>query len=274
MQSEEIFNLLTKEYSFVLATSINDIQEITTIRKNIISHHYPELQQTDQYSNYLFNNDDKQSFIYLLRHNISNQYLGSVRVFFINQKTEKKLLPMQYDIQINDINHLTKKLPIVEISRGALVKDLPKHNRFSGLQLRTLLTYGLMVATRINFLLYPCTHVFSIMERPLHRILKRQKVNFIQVGKPVEYYGIRIPYGLERHTLVTDTEKLMGRVTRHYLKELCQNPEPFWEFIDNNPYLERSDIQLERICKLFKEHGDDVDISLLLGEERSKIPTS
>ena len=39
----------------------------------------------------------------------------------------------------------------------------------------------------------------------------------------------------------------MGQLTRYYLKELCKNPESFWQFIDNNPYLERSDIQLDRI---------------------------
>ena len=57
----------------------------------------------------------------------------------------------------------------------------------------------------------------------------------------------------------------MGQLTRHYLKELCKNSESFWQFIDNNPYLERSDIQLDRICQLFKEFGDDVSMEDLLG---------
>ena len=105
------------------------------------------------------------------------------------------------------------------------------------------------------------------MEPSLHHILKRQNVNFKQISKSIDYYGMRIPYAIERTKLLRDTEENMGKLTRYYLKELCQNPEPFWQFIDNNPYLERSDIQLDRICQLFKEHGDDVDLELLLGEK-------
>jgi hypothetical protein len=269
MHAKEVVTLLTQEYSLVLATNKNDITYIKNIRKDVFNFRYsiyPDLQNSQWY---LFGPDDEQSFIYLLRHNTSNTYVGTVRSFFINNQTPIKSLPMQKDGHVDDIYHLTKNYPIVEISRGALIKELPPHTKISALKLRTILTYGLMVATRINFLLYPYKMVFSIMERPLHRILKRQKVNFVQVGEPVEYYGIRIPYALKRETLVQDTEELMGEVTRYYLKELCKNPESFWQFVDSNPYLKRSDMQLDRICQLFKEHGDDVDIALLLEKETS-----
>jgi len=63
-----------------------------------------------------------------------------------------------------------------------------------------------------------------------------------------------------------ETEETTGNITRFYLRELCANPDKFWKFIDDNPYLERSDMQLDRICKLFEEHGDDVNISLLMGD--------
>jgi len=75
------------------------------------------------------------------------------------------------------------------------------------------------------------------------------------------------PYTINTKVLLNETESIMGKMTNHYLKRLCESPDAFWKFIDNNPYLERSDIQLDRICQLFQEHGDDVDISLLLGEE-------
>ena len=61
----------------------------------------------------------------------------------------------------------------------------------------------------------------------------------------------------------------MGVVTRYYIKELCQKPEKLWDFIDNNPYLERSDIHLDKICKLFNKYGDDVDLALLLAEDKN-----
>ncbi len=69
---------------------------------------------------------------------------------------------------------------------------------------------------------------------------------------------------IEREKLINESKNILGQLTLFYLKELCQNPEKFWHFIDNNPYLERSDIQLDRICQLFEEYGDDVDIPLLL----------
>ena len=267
MYSSQVFNLLTHEYSLILATTEQHYQIIQNIRKNIILTKYPEFEKTKEYNEYLFNQDDKQSFIYLLKHNDSKHYVGSVRIFFINTRTPIQLLPMQKDLKVNNIDNLTQDLPIVEISRGALITNLPKHKILNSLQLRTYLTYGLMVATRINFILNHYSRVLSIMEPSLHRILQRQKVNFKQIGDPIDYFGIRTPYAIERKKLLRDTEETMGQITRYYLKQLCQNPEPFWQFIDNNPYLERSDIQLDRICQLFKEYGDDVDLELLLGEK-------
>ena len=267
MHSEDFFNLSTQEYSIKLATSSQDFQAVKEVRQEVFSHKYNMAPTLLENKGYLFSNGDMQSFIYLLKHISTNTYVGTVRVFFVNSHTNIMQLPMQTDGNVQDIEHLTNSLPVIEISRGALIQNLPSHTQYSALQLRTILTYGLMITTRIIFLLYPCKMVFSIMEPSLHRILKRQKVNFKQIAKPVELCGIRTPYGIERERLLQDTEETMGGITRHYLKELCQNPDSFWEFIDNNPYLERSDIQLDRICQLFKEHGDDVDLSLLLGED-------
>ena len=174
---------------------------------------------------------------------------------------------MQKYGNVENINHFTNELPIAEISRGALIKNLTLNDDLSALTLRTILTFHLMIATRINMFLYNYKYIFSIMEVSLHRILKRQNVNFKQIGNAVNYYGMRTPFAIERTKLLRDTEENMGKLTRYYLKQLCQNPEPFWQFIDNNPYLERSDIQLDRICQLFKTYGDDVDLELLLGEK-------
>jgi len=181
---------------------------------------------------------------------------------------------MQQTVKAKNIKSLLQKLPVVEISRGALIKDLPHHENFSALQLRTLLTYGLMVSTRINFILYSSLMVFSIMENSLYHILKRQNVNFEQIAEPVDSYGTkRTPFAIERKKLLRETEETMGKITRFYLKKLCTHPEKFWQFIDDNPYLERSDIQLDRICQLFKEHGNDVDLSLLLGDQKVDLTT-
>lgn len=264
MPENEVIHLLTKEYALILATTKEDFQAVKELRSDVISHNYPELKEIKPY---LFSQDDEQSFIYLLQHRATKKNIGSVRVFFLNKHTPIQQIPMEKDFHIKNIKHLSENIPICEISRGALIQDIPNYKHFSRLKLRTMLTYGLMVATRINFILYAYSIVFSIMESSLHRILKRQGVNFEQIGEPINYYGLRIPYAIKRKKLLNDTEDTMGKITRYYLKELCKNPKPFWQFIDNNPYLERSDIQLDRICQLFEEYGDDVALSLLMGEK-------
>lgn len=267
MHNKELIELLTKEYTLILASTPEDFQAVKTVREAVFPLKYNMPSKTLEEKGFLFSQDDAQSFLYLLRHTPSNTYVGTVRVFFVNHKTPIHLLPMQKDGGVKDIGQLTQTLPIVEISRAALIQNLPYHKKYSIRQLHALLTYRLRIATRINFLLYPNTMVFSLMKPALHHILKRQHVNFKQIGEPVDSYGMHTPFGIERKALLSDTEETMGTITRHYLKALCQNPDAFWRFIDHNPYLERSDIQLERICQLFKEYGDDVPLSLLIGEE-------
>ena len=262
---DKVFHLLTAEYSLVHAVTQEHFQAVKDIRNDVIVNHYPEVEEAKEY---VFSQDDEQSFIYLLQHNATKRYVGSVRIFFANEQTPSKTIPMEKDLHIKDIEQLTQNLPICEISRFALVNDQIKHKDFSELQLRTLLSMSLMSATRINFFLYHYSKIFAIMERSLHRILKRQSVAFEPIGDAVDYYGVRFPFVIKKEDFLIageKTEGTMGQLTRYYLKELCKNPETFWQFIDNNPYLDRSDIQLDRICQNFKDYGDDVSMELLLG---------
>jgi len=263
----KVFHLLTVEYSLVFATTQDHFQAVKEIRNDVIVNHYPEVEESKKY---IFSQDDRQSFIYLLQHNETKRYVGSVRIFFANHRTPSQKIPMERDLHIKDIEKLTQTLPICEISRFALVHDQVRHKDFSELQLRTSLSLALMCATRINFLLYHYVKMFAIMERSLHRILKRQKVAFTSIGDAIDFHGMRFPFVINKEDLsmaIENTEGTMGQLTMYYLKELCQNTEPFWQFIDNNPYLERSDIQLDRICQLFKECGDDVSMEYLLGSD-------
>jgi len=262
---DKVFHLLTSEYSLVFATTEEHFQAVKEIRNDVIVNHYPDVEESKQY---IFSQDDRQSFIYLLQHNESKKYVGSVRIFFANHRTPSQKIPMEKDLHIKDIEKLTQILPICEISRFALVHNQIKHKDFSELQLRTSLSLALMCATRINFLLYHYVKMFAIMERSLHRILKRQKVSFTPIGDAIDFHGMRFPFVINKEDLsmaIENTEGTMGQLTKYYLKKLCKDPRSFWKFIDNNPYLERSDINLDRICQLFKEYGDDVSIKLLLG---------
>ncbi len=263
---DKVFHLLTEEYSLVLATTPEDFRAVEDIRNDVVVNHYPEIEET---KDYIFSQDDEQSFIYLLQHKATRMYVGSVRVFFANEHTPVQEIPMEKDLHIKNIERFTQDLPIAEVSRFALAKNQIQHKDFSELRLRTYLSLALMSATRINFLLYNYSRIFAIMEHSLHHILKRQSVAFDPIGDAINFHGVRFPFVIKKEDFLIageKTEGTMGQLTRHYLQELCKNPESLWKFVDNNPYLERSDIQLDRICELFKEHGDDVSMQFLLGE--------
>lgn len=270
---EKDFHLLTEEYTIVLATSPEHLQAVKDIRAEVfvprLEMSFQELEARD----FLINKDDNQSFIYLLQHKATEKYVGSVRVIFINEKTPIQIMPMQRDGKVEGIEYLTQERPICEISRLSLIKSLPEHQHFSMAQLRTLLSISLMSMTRINFFLYHYANIFAIMEHSLHRILKRQGVSFEPIGDAVDYYGVRFPFVINQKDLalaIEKTEESMGKVTKYYLLELCKNQKPFWEFIDNNPYLERSDIHLDKIYQIFKEYGENISIEQLVKETFNK----
>ncbi len=268
---DHVFHLLTVEYSLILASTQEHFQAVQEIRKDVIVNHYPDVAENKKY---IFSQDDRQSFIYLLQHNETKRYVGSVRIFFANDRTPSQKIPMEKDLHIKGIEKLTHPLPICEISRFALVHDQIEHKEFSQLQLRTYLSLALMSATRINVLLHRYSKMFAIMEPSLHRILKRHSVYVEPIGDAIDFHGIRFPYVIRKEDFFIageKTEETMGLLTKYYLKELCKDPKSFWQFIDNNPYLERSDIHLDRICQLFKEYGDDVNTERLLGMDELSI---
>jgi len=250
MFEEQMYHLLTKEYTLSLATTPTDFLAVKQIRKEVILSKYQNYAVIENEEEFLINDDDKQSFIYLLQHNETQKFVGTIRIFFINEVTTIQEMPMQKYGHVENIDHLTKQLPICEVSRLALISPLPQHTQMSALRLRTSLSFALMCATRINLFLYKYHTIFAIMEPSLYRILNRQDVKFEQISDPVDYYGICTPYAIERKKLLEDTEEIMGKVTCHYLKKLYNTPTKFWEFIDTHPYLKRSDIQLEKIHQL------------------------
>jgi hypothetical protein len=264
MIDTQILHLLTQEYTLVMAMDEKDIALVKEVRQKTllpVYQHHAEIKDEDRF---LYNEDDEQSFIYLLRHNPSGEYVGTIRVFFVNHRTPIRKIPMQMYGHVEGIESLVAQYPVCEISRLALAPNLPSYENISALRLRTYLTVGLMSTIGTNIFLYHSNNIFSIMEPALHRILKRQGINFHPIGPAVEYYGKRIPHMIKREELITESKDILGEITLFYLKELCRSPEKFWQFIDRHPYLERSDIHLDRICELFKLHGDAVDIPFLL----------
>jgi len=268
VKKEDFFNILTQEYSIVLVTEEEEYQEVQRLRKEIYTNKFSLTEDILEKEGFLhFNQEDRQSFIFLLRHNESGAYVGTIRFMFFNTRTPIQELLMQREGRVEGVEHFMEDIPNSEISRFALTYDLMDYHSMSKLRLRTILAAGLMIAIRMSVFLYPSvTNVFAFMEKALYRILYRQDVKFDIIGESVDLHGLRTPYCIEKNKLLMDTEEKGGEVTRYYFKQMCQDPEKLWKFVDDNPYLDRSDIQLERICNLFDTYGDDVDVSLLLGE--------
>jgi len=263
MFKQEIFHLLTQEYSLKLATKEDDFDSVKSIRKEILLAKYQSKMLIEDEEKFLFNEDDEQSFIYLLRHNKTQRDVGTIRLFFVNPKTPCQELPMQKYGNVKNITEHTETLPICEVSRLALLNTLPEHPSFSALQLRTSLTIGLMSTIGINIFLYPYKNVFSIMDPSLHRILRRQGINFEAIGEAVDYYGMAVPYAIERRKLIQESKEILTKLTQYYLNKITENPKCLYEFIQNNPYLNHDETKLDKICHCFKQHGESIPLSLL-----------
>ena len=254
-----LYELLTDAYTLDLVVTESQIQQTIEVRKEVLMRKYNLSEKK-----HFHNEDDTHSFIYNLIYKETGEAVGTVRICFINDRIPDKRLPMQKEIGVSGIEYLTEELPIGEISRLALKQNLPSHSEFSAMQLRSLLTLLLLVATRVNMTLYPYTRIFSIMETSLHTLLKRQRVFFEQIAPAVDYYGMRTPYSIERIKLLKDTEPTMQTLTNHYLKRCCTNPEPFLRFVRNNPYLDESDTLFRPLCERFEKYGEALPVEKTL----------
>lgn len=263
MIDAQIHHLLTQEYTLKLVMTQNDIEAVKQVRREALLPAYKNMADIQDESAFLYNKDDEQSFIYLLYHNTTQRYVGTIRVFFVNNKTPIQQIPMQIYGDVKGIETLVAEHPVCEISRLALSPDIAPYEGVSALRLRTYLTIGLMSAIGITAFLYPCEHIFAIMEPALHRILKRRKLDFKAVGPAVEYYGARIPHLISRRDLILGSEEILGEITLFYLQRLCDRAEPFLKFIDAHPYLERSDISLDNLCTLFKQSKEEITVPFL-----------
>ncbi len=260
-----LYSLLSEAYEFHLVSDSDAYERVCRLRAKVFMQKYGISRHAIQSEGLVADKNDEQSFIYLLIHRETQTDVGTVRLFFANKKTPSIKLPLQHIVDNPTIHSHLHTLPYMEVSRGALDYELPHHPQHSALKVRTTLTYGLMLATRLTLLLYPVHTVFALMELPLHRILARQKVNFTRISESIYANGTRNAYTTSYRKLLEETEATMGRITRYYLKRLCKDPSGLWRFVDNNPYLERDDIRLEALCNALERYGDNVTLANLMG---------
>ena len=266
MNDDEVFRLLTQEYSIILATSDEEIEAVKKIREEVFAPKLALSSEVLEEKGFLYGESDRQSFLYLLRENVTGRYVGTSRIFFVNHLTPISKITKEIYSYVENIDLLTVDYPVCEISRFALSSQLTPYKNLSALQLRGYLSMALMATIGITLFLYRCEHIFATMERSLHRIIKRQNIEFEQIGASVEYYGTRTPYMIRREILISDAKEIFERIVLFYLKELCQDKQRLDNYIDQHPYLNRSDMQVDRVCELVAKYGDQLKVSHLVEE--------
>ncbi len=266
MSNEEVFELLTQKYTLVLASTPDEIEAVIQIRKDVFSKKLGLSSDILEKKGFLYGESDKQSFIYLLKENSTGNFIGTNRIFFVNELTPISVITKEIYSHVDNIESLTKGVSICEISRFALLQNIEPCGELSGLQLRGYLSMALMATIGINIFLYSCDHIFATMERSLHRIIRRQNIIFKEIGDPVEYYGERIPYMIKRNDLIANAKEIFESLVLYYLHKICSDPDKLYNFIEKNPYLDYSHMQIDRLSYLFKKYGKDIRVSDLLSQ--------
>ncbi len=244
MLDHEAYAFMTQTYRLVLATTPEHIDAVKALRKEVLLEKYRHFANIEDEERFAWDESDTQAFIYLLQHQKSGRYVGTIRVFFINDATPLKEMPMEHYSHAPRIAELKAALPVCEISRFALSAELPKEAEHTAQWVRIHLSLLLMIGTRITAQIYPFKMIFAIMEPSLARLLRWQKAHFEQIGSEVDYYGTTIPFAIERDTLLSDTFATQ-RVSCYYLDQFSQQGGSLEHFLAQCPYIDAEMLNLD-----------------------------
>jgi len=157
---------------------------------------------------------DKHSIFTLIKHKPSNTYTSCIRI--VKTESKEQLLPIEkYCLEsiTNQEFHpnMFKRDEICEISRLAVKSEFRRRktdkfkgsatgvileNEYSETELRCFpfIAIGLYMAAATMAMETGIKHVYVMMEPRLARSMKFVGIHFIQLGKPIEYHGLRAPY--------------------------------------------------------------------------------
>lgn len=242
MLDSAAFDLLTKEYRLILATEPEEFDAVKSLRKEVLLSKYRNFATIEDEEQFAWDKSDEQSFIFLIQHQQTQRYVGTIRVFYINCKTPIQTLPMEHYTHTQRDPSL---LPVCEISRFALSRDLPLHSERSALWVRTHLSLLLMIGTRITAQIYPFKMIYAIMEQTLARLLRRQHAHFEQIGESVDYYGECTPFAIEPEKLLKETQETEV-LSRYYLQKFIYESNTIDKYLSSTPYLTAAQLQLNR----------------------------
>lgn len=185
---------------------------------------------------------DEHSIFALIRHKPSNEYTGCVRV--VTSPSPEKILPIENFCK-DSIQHkklapdLFNREDICEISRLAVkaqfcrrknekckslaISDTSENN-YSEIELRCFpfIAIGLYMAGASIALKAGFKHAFVMMEPKLARSMKFVGIKFVQIGKPVDYHGIRAPYYINAEIFFSNLNNGLKNLYIEIEKEIKQ----------------------------------------------------
>lgn len=202
--------------SFVVANSNNLRNAVYRLRYKVYVEEFGFEKAEDHLEGYEIDEYDSDS-IHFAALNENQEVIGTLRMIL----NSEKCFPIERAAKITFIGERPAPHKIVEVSRLAVSKDsggLKEDGFFHGVKFypdkteREVLVNNVpipkgyqkrkraLIALGLYRLLYQTTkrmgitHWYMISEKKLYCALKRVGLLFHQIGEPVNYHGIRIPY--------------------------------------------------------------------------------
>lgn len=153
---------------------------------------------------------DYRSVHIAVNHIASNSIAGTVRI--VTSTGNDELLPIEryFANQLNDSAFAPQNFDrqqVCEISRLAVPAEIRCASSLNSNALTPerecskLVAISLYLIAQILCLRDDRVHAYVMIEPVLARVLRRVGINFIQIGKPIEFNGIRAPYYLDARTM-------------------------------------------------------------------------
>jgi N-acyl-L-homoserine lactone synthetase len=207
-RSSEALTVVQRDFDIDIVNNQNQLDEVFRLRYQVycVERHFEPGQGGVEIDAY----DDMARHV-LLRHRVSGQAIGTVRLVIPRLKAPWADLPME---RVADLPRL-RTLPrpcIAEVSRFALSKELRAASASLGCLARLALVRGIVQLSDSLGVTYWC----ALMEPKLLRLLAMSGIHFVPIGGLVDHHGLRQPsyVGLD-----------------DMLKRVRQEKPAVWEFI-------------------------------------------
>jgi N-acyl amino acid synthase of PEP-CTERM/exosortase system len=232
---KEPYLRLTDFFNFKLAFSDNDKKHFYKLRHEVFCQ---ELSYKMNILNGVEQDDYDHSSIHcIIEHKHTGITAGGLRVITLDSSLEKPASKLPIEEQYkNKLPEFIIEIPrknICEASRLVISRHFREgltynHEPFIKDEKSTFpyLIIGLFLSSYAIAELFNKQHMFAMMEPTLPRLLRKYGFNFIKVGDPIHYHGIREPYYIDNSTASNGMAKKLLPLYREIHAQLnCSKTE-------------------------------------------------